>query len=161
MIFTLPALLILGYWDTIPIFQVYLFIFRCRFRLSRQWSISLILRLAHLLLFSPLIPYNGFFSSMQTFLIAFIGGCLGVLFSIPLRRTLLVDPSLRFPVRTITTSLGCILISPSLLSNVISSHSLRCIFILPSLPCVLITPSLPCVLINPSLPCVLINPSLR
>lgn len=53
VIFTLPALLILGYWQT--------------------------------------------FDYWQTTLLALVGGLLGVLFTIPLRRVLILDPKLRFP----------------------------------------------------------------
>lgn len=53
VIFTLPALLILGYWQT--------------------------------------------FDYWQTTLLALVGGLLGVLFTIPLRRVLILDAKLRFP----------------------------------------------------------------
>ncbi|MEX5214427.1 MAG: oligopeptide transporter, OPT family [Nitrospiraceae bacterium] len=53
VIFTLPALLILGYWET--------------------------------------------FDYWQTTLLALVGGVLGVLFTIPLRRVLILDARLRFP----------------------------------------------------------------
>lgn len=44
-----------------------------------------------------IIHYWSQFNYWQSFFIAFIGGVLGVLFSIPLRRLLMTDDSLRFP----------------------------------------------------------------
>ena len=71
VIFTLPALLILGYWQT--------------------------------------------FDYWQTTLLALVGGLLGVLFTIPLRRVLILDAKLRFPegvalrlMRGIATEPGCL-----------------------------------------------------
>ena len=53
VIFTIPALLLIGYWDS--------------------------------------------FDYWQTFVVSSVGGLLGVLFTIPLRRALIVDAALRFP----------------------------------------------------------------
>lgn len=53
VIFTIPALLLIGYWDS--------------------------------------------FNYWQTFIVSLVGGLLGVLFTIPLRRALIVDAALRFP----------------------------------------------------------------
>ena len=53
VIFTIPALLLIGYWDS--------------------------------------------FNYWQTFVVSSVGGLLGVLFTIPLRRALIVDAALRFP----------------------------------------------------------------
>jgi putative OPT family oligopeptide transporter len=44
-----------------------------------------------------IIGYWTHFSYWQNFFIALIGGCIGVLFSIPLRRILVREPSLHFP----------------------------------------------------------------
>lgn len=47
-----------------------------------------------------IVGYWQQFSYWETLIIALIGGILGTLFSVPLRRVLLADPSLRFPEGT-------------------------------------------------------------